>query len=61
MSEDESKIFGLLSQEPMHIDTLARYTGLTSSKLYMILVKMQMEGLIKELPGKNFVRGERYL
>jgi len=50
-------IFGLLSaDEPAHIDALAGASNLPVSELTGVLLGLEMRELIRQLPGKCFVR-----
>lgn len=56
LKEEEKKIYALLSDEPQHIDSLIRGSGFLTSRVSSILLMLQMKKLIKELPGKVFVK-----
>ena len=51
----ESKIFDQLSREPKHIDTIARESNLSTSDCLINLLSMEFKGLVKQLPGKQFI------
>ncbi|MCL2038959.1 MAG: DNA-processing protein DprA [Bacteroidetes bacterium] len=52
----EEKIYNNLSNEPIHIDTLIGLTGLDISELLVQLIDMEFEELVRQLPGKHYVR-----
>jgi len=52
----ERKILELLGEEPVHIDLLIHKSNLPPSKVGELLMKLQIKGLARELPGKLFVR-----
>lgn len=52
----ETTIASVLSQQPLHIDEICDRTHMTVSQLSLGLLQLQLRGVIKELPGKNFVR-----
>ena len=55
LSSDEQKIIDLLqSRENVHSDELYHHTGLPSSLLAATLLQLEMQGLIKTLPGKYY-------
>ncbi len=54
LNELEKKILKRLEQEPIEIDTLARFTGLPVSEINTTLSFMQLKSLIKEENGKYF-------
>jgi DNA processing protein len=47
----------LPDDERMHIDVLAERTSLTVSELLVHLLSLEFKGLVRQLPGKFFVRG----
>jgi DNA processing protein len=57
LSERERAVMRLLSaDEPAHIDELAERSGLAVSELSAVLLGLEMRDLIRQLPGKSFVR-----
>lgn len=56
LEDREKKFFELLSDEPKHIDELIRESGLGITESSDILLKLELRGLIRQLPGKMFVR-----
>jgi DNA processing protein len=56
MDEPERKIYELIGAYPMHIDRIVRMTDLDAGEISSILMQMELKGLIKQLPGKMFVR-----
>ncbi|MBI4335128.1 MAG: DNA-protecting protein DprA [Candidatus Omnitrophica bacterium] len=56
LSREEETIFGALSREPRYIDEIAGAANLPLSKTTELLFKLQLKKIIKELPGKNFIR-----
>ena len=49
------KIYGLLqTDEPMHIDDIVERSGLNSSEVLATLFEMEMKGIVRQLPGKQF-------
>ena len=52
---DEQKIVDLLqTRDSIHADELFHHTGLASSMLAATLLQLEMQGLIKSLPGKYY-------
>ena len=52
---EEQKIVDLLqTKDRVHADELFHYTGLSNSLLAATLLQLEMQGLIKTLPGKNY-------
>lgn len=56
ISEQEKKVLQLLYWEPVHIDKLINNTQKKVNNIYEILLKLEIKGLIKELPGKYYIR-----
>ncbi|MDX1709417.1 MAG: DNA-processing protein DprA, partial [Desulfobacterales bacterium] len=54
LSPDEAAVFHALEPYPVHIDDLARKTGLEPGKLLSILLKLELQGIIQQQPGKLF-------
>ncbi len=52
----ESKLFEIINSEPIHIDALAEKTGSQTSECLVHLLTLEFKGLIKQLPGKYFIR-----
>jgi len=56
----EKKIFALLkADEATHIDTIVERleAELSSSEIFAALFELELAGKVKQLPGKNFVKG----
>jgi len=49
-------IFNCLSYEPLYIDDLAHKVNLTTSEVLTVLLELEMDELVKSLPGKYYVR-----
>ncbi|HEX8459114.1 MAG TPA: DNA-processing protein DprA [Pyrinomonadaceae bacterium] len=57
LSEGGRAVFGLLSaDEPTHIDALLGTSNLKVSDLNGVLLDLEMRDLVRQLPGKCFVR-----
>ena len=52
----EQSLFHLLSDEPIHIDTLAEQTNMSVSDALVTLLSLEFKGVIRQLPGEMFVR-----
>jgi len=50
------RVYQLLSHEGLHIDELIRKSGLPSSEVMAILLDLEFKNLLKQLPGKFFVK-----
>ena len=57
LSPFEKKVFGLLSvDESIHVDELVEKSELTSSEVLSSLCEMEMKGIVRQMPGKQFVK-----
>ncbi len=56
ISPEEEKIFSLISFEPVHFDKLLEESGKNMGELSSLLLSLEVKGLIKQLPGKYYVR-----
>jgi DNA processing protein len=56
VSEEARNILELLEQGQLQIDKIISGTGLSSSQVSTTLLDLELQGLIKQLPGKVFVR-----
>jgi DNA processing protein len=52
----EQNIYDFLSPAPMHIDDVADRAGCSASDALVNLLGLECKGLIRQLPGKRFVR-----
>ena len=57
-SEEERKVFNVLSHEIQTADEIERVTNMSLQTIQESLTHMQLEGYIKEVAGKRFVRNE---
>jgi DNA processing protein len=55
MSPEEREVYSRLSDRPVHIDELTHYCGQTLP-VTAILLQLELKRLVKQLPGKLFVR-----
>ena len=56
LSENEQKVYDALSNEESSIDEVIRRSGLPSSAVSVVLLGLEMKRVVKQLPGKLFVR-----
>jgi DNA processing protein len=56
LSANEQKAFGTLGREELSIDDVIRRSGLPSSAVSVALLSLEMKRMVKQLPGKMFVR-----
>src|SRR6185503_19496369 len=56
LSENEQRVFGTLDGEEITIDEVIRKSGLPSSAVSVALFSLEMKRLVRQLPGKLFVK-----
>ncbi|MFQ5664477.1 MAG: DNA-processing protein DprA [Terriglobia bacterium] len=57
LSATERAVFGILKvDEALHVDWVVEATALTASDVLATLFELEMKGLIRQLPGKFFLR-----
>jgi DNA processing protein len=56
LSENEQKVYEVLSHEEVAMDDVIRRSGLPPSAASVSLLSLEMKRLIKQLPGRLFVR-----
>ena len=55
LNGSEKKIYELLStDDPKHIDDIVERSGLNSSEVLATLFDLEMKGIVRQLPGKQF-------
>jgi DNA processing protein len=58
LSDNEQKVYDALDNEEISIDDVIRKSGLPSSAVSVALLSLEMKRLIKQLPGKMFLRNQ---
>jgi DNA processing protein len=57
LSPVEKKVFGLLStDDSIHVDELVERSELSSSEVLAVLCELEMKGVVRQLPGKQFLK-----
>jgi DNA processing protein len=54
--EWERKVYEIIGDYPVHIDEIARQGRLEPSVVSAALMRMELRGMVRQLPGKFFVR-----
>ena len=54
--EEYIPVYRFITEKPINIDELYKKTKIDIGNINYILTMLELEGLIKQLPGKNFVR-----
>ncbi len=58
MSESHINVLSTLSSEPMDLDTIIIRSKFDTAKVMSILTEMELNGVVKQLPGKRFIKME---
>jgi DNA processing protein len=58
LNESEQKVYATLDNEEIGIDDVIRKSGLPSSAVSVALLSLEMKRLIRQLPGKMFLRNQ---
>jgi DNA processing protein len=56
LSENEQNVYGALGEEETSIDEAIRKSGLPSSAVSVALLSLEMKRMVRQLPGKMFIR-----
>jgi DNA processing protein len=57
LAPEQKKLYDLLStDQPVQVDTLVENSGMNSSGVLAALCEMELKGIVRQLPGKQFVR-----
>ncbi len=56
LSEEELQLLNVLELNEIHLDEIIRKCGLPSAKVSSTLLRLEMRKLIRQLPGKYFVK-----
>lgn len=56
LSEPARSVWSALGEQPRHVDELARELGLTAGDLSAILLHLELQGGIEQLPGARYIR-----
>jgi len=56
LTPEEASVFKTVTDEPKHIDIIMAECGSAPGKLSGVLITLELKGLVKQLPGKYFVR-----
>jgi DNA processing protein len=53
--DDDRKIWEGLKERPLHIDEIIEMSGLTPSRVAGILLELELQGFVLQLPGKRYL------
>jgi DNA processing protein len=54
LSDDEARVYQALDPYPVHIDDLARKISMEPGQLLSMLLKLELNGMVQQSPGKLF-------
>jgi len=54
LSDDEVRVYQALDPYPVHVDDLARKISMQPGKLLSMLLKLELNGMVQQSPGKLF-------
>ena len=56
LTRDEEPVFRQITHEPKHIDILMKESNSTAARISGVLVTLELKGLVKQLPGKYYIK-----
>ncbi len=56
LNQEEARVFAHLNDEAIHVDEVTSQSGLSVSQAMSVLLKLELKHLVRQLPGKMFVR-----
>jgi len=56
LEDNEKKVYDLIGDYPVHIDDIVREGNLEPGTASAVLMRMELKGIVRQLPGKLFVR-----
>ena len=59
LNDDEYQVYKALEPYPTHIDKLVRKISMEPGQLSSILLKLELNGVIQQLPGKFFIVSDK--
>jgi DNA processing protein len=54
VTAEQGKLCEAMSQEPVHVDDIARESGVSVSSALGLLLELELKGVIKQMEGKRF-------
>jgi len=52
--EDTHRVFNILQERTLHIDEVTEMSGLSSAHVSQILLALELQGFLRQLPGKRY-------
>ena len=59
LGPDARLLMEQIGTDPLHVDDLCRLTDLETSLILSLLLQMEIEGLVEQLPGMRYVANYR--
>jgi len=56
LDPEQSRLFELIDDEPLHVDILSRRSGVEVRHLLGVLLEMELKGAVTQVAGKKFVK-----
>jgi DNA processing protein len=56
LPEDQRGLYGLLAENPIHIDEIIRESQLEPGRVMSLLLELELKGLVSQWPGRCFSR-----
>jgi DNA processing protein len=56
LDEREARIYALLGEYPLQVDEIVRMADMEAGEVLSLLLRLELHGLVRQLPGKIFVR-----
>ncbi len=56
LTREEEPVFRQITHEPKHIDILMKESNSTPATISGVLVTLELKGLVKQLPGKYYIK-----
>lgn len=56
LTKEEETVFCGITSEPKHIDTIMNESGTMVGTVNAVLISLELKGMVKQLPGKYYVR-----
>ena len=59
LTDEESALYRTITDQALHVDDLMAASGLTPAKTMQTLLQLEMKKLVRQLPGKLFLRQQK--
>ncbi len=55
LTDEEERIFGVLNDEPKHIDAICRESSTEPARAAALLLQMELKAAVRQVPGRMFI------